>query len=204
MKRMFIGVLFVSFVSNLLGYYAPEQGRWLTRDPIGEEGGVNLYAYVGNAPVAFIDPLGLKKDATCVNQCYKNLENCYSGDNIVKFGLGGGAFTAGLQCLNKTATVPGKGKLLGGPPSGDYSSWTRKLLGRPVGRELGRISRRGAGAIGAGVGMLALHTQCMSAFAGCMSGCPEEAKCPPPAPLIPPAPPNCSRNAPPPLVITSL
>ena len=29
-------------------YYSPELGRWLSRDPIGESGGVNLYAMVGN------------------------------------------------------------------------------------------------------------------------------------------------------------
>jgi RHS repeat-associated protein len=39
--------------------YDAETGRWLGRDPIGEDGGVNLYGYVGNGPVSAIDPLGL-------------------------------------------------------------------------------------------------------------------------------------------------
>jgi RHS repeat-associated protein len=39
-------------------YYDPAAGRFLTRDPIGYGGGVNLYAYVQNAPVDAIDPLG--------------------------------------------------------------------------------------------------------------------------------------------------
>jgi uncharacterized protein RhaS with RHS repeats len=34
-------------------------GRWLSRDPIGIAGGINLYGYVGNDPVFWIDPLGL-------------------------------------------------------------------------------------------------------------------------------------------------
>ena len=30
--------------------YDPELGRWLSRDPIGEKGGLNLYEYVRNNP----------------------------------------------------------------------------------------------------------------------------------------------------------
>ena len=42
--------------------YDPNTGRWLSRDPIGEAGGMNLYGYVGNSPFSFIDPLGLCDD----------------------------------------------------------------------------------------------------------------------------------------------
>ena len=40
-------------------YDAP-LGRWLSRDPIGESGGRNLYGYVHNRPVQFRDPRGLQ------------------------------------------------------------------------------------------------------------------------------------------------
>jgi|GEM_PF-2239397 len=40
-------------------YYSPEIGRWLSRDPIGENGGANLYAFVMNASVNSVDHLGL-------------------------------------------------------------------------------------------------------------------------------------------------
>ena len=39
-------------------YYSPELGRWISRDPIEEEGGVNLYAMVGNNPVNYWDLYG--------------------------------------------------------------------------------------------------------------------------------------------------
>lgn len=40
-------------------FYNPETGRWLNRDPIGEDGGVNLYGYVENSPVCKVDVSGL-------------------------------------------------------------------------------------------------------------------------------------------------
>jgi len=49
--------------SGLLLYlrraYDPNLQRWLNRDPIGEEGGINLYNYVVNDPNRFVDLLGL-------------------------------------------------------------------------------------------------------------------------------------------------
>ena len=42
-------------------YLDPTTGRFLTRDPIGLEGGVNLYAYVGNNPVNEDDPSGYQR-----------------------------------------------------------------------------------------------------------------------------------------------
>jgi RHS repeat-associated protein len=39
--------------------YDPATGRWLSRDPIGEEGGINLYGYVGGEPIGGTDSLGL-------------------------------------------------------------------------------------------------------------------------------------------------
>ena len=39
--------------------YDPDFGRWLSRDPIAERGGLNLYAYATNNPSVRTDPLGL-------------------------------------------------------------------------------------------------------------------------------------------------
>jgi RHS repeat-associated protein len=40
-------------------YYDPLVGRFLSPDPIGHAGGLNLYSYVGNDPVNLVDPSGL-------------------------------------------------------------------------------------------------------------------------------------------------
>jgi len=40
-------------------YLDPSTGRWLSRDPIGEDGGANLYAFVQNEPIGKSDKLGL-------------------------------------------------------------------------------------------------------------------------------------------------
>lgn len=43
--------------------YEPNMARWLTRDPIGEDGGPNLYGFVGNDPIHRIDALGFEGSA---------------------------------------------------------------------------------------------------------------------------------------------
>jgi RHS repeat-associated protein len=55
--------LFYHQLSNLFQAeyrsYDPNTGRWLTRDPLGENGGINLYDYVNDNPINVCDPLGL-------------------------------------------------------------------------------------------------------------------------------------------------
>jgi RHS repeat-associated protein len=43
-------------------FYDPETGRWPSRDPIEEEGGINLYGFVGNDGVGRWDVLGMYTD----------------------------------------------------------------------------------------------------------------------------------------------
>jgi RHS repeat-associated protein len=39
--------------------YSADFGRWISRDPMGEIGGVNLYGYTSADPINLLDPLGL-------------------------------------------------------------------------------------------------------------------------------------------------
>jgi len=41
-------------------YYDTRTGRYISEDPIGLAGGINLYLYVGNDPINWIDPWGLE------------------------------------------------------------------------------------------------------------------------------------------------
>jgi len=40
-------------------YYDPKVGRFVTKDPLGFGGGINVYNYVGANPINWGDPLGL-------------------------------------------------------------------------------------------------------------------------------------------------
>ncbi len=45
---------------NYFRDYDPTTGRYIEADPIGLDGGMNLYAYVEGNPLIYVDPLGLK------------------------------------------------------------------------------------------------------------------------------------------------
>jgi RHS repeat-associated protein len=65
-------------------FYKPDIGRWISRDPLMEQGGLNLYGFVGNDPVNRIDPLGLKdcnKKPPKKETCYLWGLICFSDDS---------------------------------------------------------------------------------------------------------------------------
>jgi uncharacterized protein RhaS with RHS repeats len=44
---------------NASAHYNPSTGRWLNRDSVEEDGGLNLYGFTRNSPVSYVDKLGL-------------------------------------------------------------------------------------------------------------------------------------------------
>lgn len=46
---------------NRYRYYDPQLGAYISQDPIGLAGGLNLSVYALNSPLLWIDPLGLQR-----------------------------------------------------------------------------------------------------------------------------------------------
>jgi RHS repeat-associated protein len=71
-------------------YYHPGVGRWLSRDPIGELGGLNLYGYVGNRPMSSVDPMGLSACSDFANGAVNAVRDfgalAFAGTSLVVIG----------------------------------------------------------------------------------------------------------------------
>lgn len=62
LKLALLALVHLVFLANSAqAHYDPNIGRWLSRDPIAERGGVNLCGFVGNDGVNSADILGLDK-----------------------------------------------------------------------------------------------------------------------------------------------
>ena len=64
-------------------------GRWLSRDPMGERGGLNLYGFSNNSPLNFIDVLGLSWIKINCESLGKEISGAVAQGFGYKVGLGG-------------------------------------------------------------------------------------------------------------------
>jgi len=60
MKKLLCALVITVCVSSGFAYYQAQQGRWISRDPLGEYGGLHLYGFVNNNPQNLFDSLGLR------------------------------------------------------------------------------------------------------------------------------------------------
>jgi len=119
-------------------YYDPATGRWPSRDPIEERGGVNLYGFVGNEGVNWVDYLGLEiplpqgmtrsggntlPPGLFRQKCKISLEQNHAGDHTPPDDLDGNCFRYGaIGCFTETdelnARLNARGVGVGVPPNG--------------------------------------------------------------------------------------
>ena len=61
MSAVLFGLLV--WAQSAWAFYSPQTGRWLSRDPAGEKGGINLYVFAKNDAVDETDLLGLASNS---------------------------------------------------------------------------------------------------------------------------------------------
>jgi RHS repeat-associated protein len=109
--------------------YSPQLGRWLSRDPIEERGGTNLYGMVGNDPVNAVDVLGLDRKIVGLSHLALEVDDwiCSEGkwkkaDTRTRYEFGPSNTLVGVLAL--VVWVPGEifvtgkqGSVIGGAPT---------------------------------------------------------------------------------------
>jgi hypothetical protein len=70
-------LLSVAWAEHAFAYYDPGVQRWINRDPIEEDGGINLYVFVRNNPSAAIDRFGFTPSARTIG-LIADLAGCYA------------------------------------------------------------------------------------------------------------------------------
>lgn len=165
---------------NRARYYDPAVGRFLSEDPIGIEGGLNLYTYAGNDPVNLRDPSGLMQVCVVtdwyISVTYSDgrVETWYGGSTMTCTGGGGsGMGTPSAGYPSTFGTFPGGGGGGSRPPQprpldvGETESRTGEALAfvGNVGLDLLTLTGIGVGLklLGTGFGKVAFGAMMRSA-----------------------------------------
>jgi uncharacterized protein RhaS with RHS repeats len=89
--------------------YDPQVGRYVESDPVGLSGGVNTYAYVGGAPIIYVDPFGLCWQFSQSTGVWSHIDDI-TGEVVpvgVGFsGQGAGYNTPWMQFVENTGPLP--------------------------------------------------------------------------------------------------
>jgi RHS repeat-associated protein len=115
-------------------YYTPQTGRWINRDPIEEQGGLNLYGFVGNDGLVKWDILG-KFDGVIFYSNQKittDVENSISSPRSIEpskkcpekcpeFHIEGGYSSDFKTCCSKGKMIPVVPVYTLPPYNGDYN-----------------------------------------------------------------------------------
>ena len=167
--------------------YDADLARWLSRDPIGERGGINLYGYVNNSPEIFFDPDGKLAIGAVVGAIVGGVSggisawmNCGNAIDIASsalWGAAGGALiglidpTEGIASMALQAGLISAGADMMGQATAGVANAMAGCKGS--GMNWGEVVGSGiGGAIGgaAGPGMASFDTPVLSHMAGFVTG----------------------------------
>ena len=99
-------------------FYDPNLQRWLNRDPILERGGVNLYEFVANSPMRYVDAMGLDYGV-----CY--ITGFLGAPHQVVIGSDG---KGGSYSLDFGPATHSLGNLINGPGKYNYTPYSLMSL----------------------------------------------------------------------------
>ncbi len=99
---------------NMARDYEPRTGRYVESDPIGLNGGISTYGYVGGSPLLLVDPLGLKARVCCRKIPWLPAAHCFIEEDYDDIDED----FCGPPCESKKRTIG----LQGPPPFGDSSN----------------------------------------------------------------------------------
>lgn len=110
-------------------YYDSKLGKWINRDPIGENGGKNLYGFVRNLALSYADPYGLvlvAVDGTDSRKWSKPLDNGRSNSHVRNF-------------YEDYQPIPGETKKYWHGPDSTITGWDSFKIHNDIIKFLGRI-----------------------------------------------------------------
>lgn len=138
--------------------YNCTNGRWISRDPVNELGGINLYLYVYGNPINFLDPTGLGSNQCCID--WDKVRDAANWGTVGGAAIGGyigsgaGAIGGGVAG-GGVGAIPGSaagtyGGAAAGAAIGGFGAGAASIAGQMAGNLMS--SGSGSGSSGAGAG----------------------------------------------------